>query len=156
MRIYLAAVGQRMPAWVYQACDEYGKRLPPELQIKTIEVPLIKRGKNADIKRICRDESRKLIAAVPSACALIALDVKGRKMTTEQLAKRLDQWMQCGKDVALVVGGPDGLSDEILQQAEQRLSLSDLTFPHPLVRVIIVEQLYRAWSVLSHHPYHRA
>ena len=77
-------------------------------------------------------------------------------MTTEQLATRLDQWMLHGKDIALVVGGPDGLSDEILRQAEQRLSLSDLTFPHPLVRIIIVEQLYRAWSILSHHPYHRA
>lgn len=145
-----------MPSWVYQACDEYIKRLPPELQIKTIEVPLIKRGKNADIKRIRRDESRKLIAAVPSGCALIALDVQGRKVTTEQLAERLDQWMLHGKDIALLVGGPDGLSDEILQQAEQRLSLSDLTFPHPLVRIIIAEQLYRAWSILSHHPYHRA
>lgn len=145
-----------MPSWVYQACDEYIKRLPPELQIKTIEVPLIKRGKNADIKRIRRDESRKLIAAVPSGCVLIALDVQGRKVTTEQLAERLDQWMLHGKDIALLVGGPDGLSDEILQQAEQRLSLSDLTFPHPLVRIIIAEQLYRAWSILSHHPYHRA
>ncbi|MBT8125982.1 MAG: 23S rRNA (pseudouridine(1915)-N(3))-methyltransferase RlmH [Gammaproteobacteria bacterium] len=156
MRVYLTAVGHKMPSWVYQACDEYIKRLPPELQIKTIEVPLIKRGKNADIKRIRRDESRKLIAAVPSGCALIALDVQGRKVTTEQLAERLDQWMLHGKDIALLVGGPDGLSDEILQQAEQRLSLSDLTFPHPLVRIIIAEQLYRAWSILSHHPYHRA
>ena len=145
-----------MPSWVYQACDEYIKRLPPELQFKTIEVPLIKRGKNADMKRICRDESRKLIAAVPSGCALIALDVQGRRVTTEQLATRLNQWIEQGKDIALFVGGPDGLSDELLQQAEQRLSLSDLTFPHPLVRIIIVEQLYRAWSIISHHPYHRA
>ena len=145
-----------MPSWVYQACDEYIKRLPPELQFNTIEVPLIKRGKNADVRRICRDESRKLIAAVPSGCTLIALDVRGRKMTTEQLAIRLKQWMEHGKDIALFVGGPDGLSDELLQQAEQRLSLSDLTFPHPLVRIIIVEQLYRAWSIISHHPYHRA
>lgn len=145
-----------MPSWVYQACDEYIKRLPPELTIKTIEVPLIRRGKNPDIKRICRDESRKLIAAVPSGCALIALDVRGAKVTTEQLASTLDQWMHHGKDIALVIGGPDGLSDEILQQAEQRLSLSDMTFPHPLVRIIIVEQLYRAWSINNHHPYHRA
>jgi 23S rRNA (pseudouridine1915-N3)-methyltransferase len=156
VRIYLAAVGHKMPAWVYQACDEYSKRLPAALQIKIIEVPLIKRGKNADIKRICRDESRKLIAAVPSGCAFIALDVRGRKMTTEQLATRLHQWMEHGEDIALFIGGPDGLSGELLQQAAQRLSLSELTFPHPLVRVIIVEQLYRAWSILSHHPYHRA
>ena len=156
MHIHLIAAGQKMPAWVYQACDEYIKRLPRELQLQTIEVPLIKRGKNPDIKRISRDESRKLMAAVPSGCILVALDIKGKRLTTEKLATSMDQWMQQGMDIAIVIGGPDGLSDELLQQAEQRLSLSDMTFPHPLVRIIIVEQLYRAWSILSHHPYHRA
>ena len=145
-----------MPAWVYQACDEYIKRLPRELQLKTIEVPLIRRGKNPDIAHISRDESRKLLAAVPSDCILGALDIGGKRLTTEKLAASVDQWMQQGKDIAIVIGGPDGLSDELLQQAEQRLSLSDMTFPHPLVRIIVVEQLYRAWSILSHHPYHRA
>jgi len=145
-----------MPAWVYQACDEYIKRLPRELQLNIIEVPLIKRGKNPDIWRISRDESRKIMEAVPSGCALVALDVMGKRLTTEKLATTLDRWMQQGKDIAIVIGGPDGLSDELLQQAEQRLSLSDMTFPHPLARIIIVEQLYRAWSIISHHPYHRA
>ena len=156
MHIYLIAVGQKMPAWVNQACDEYGKRLPRELQLKIIEVPLIKRGKNPDIKRISRDESRKIVEAVPAGCTLVALDLKGKRIGTEQLAVTLDQWMQFGKDIAIVIGGPDGLSDELLQQAEQTLSLSDMTFPHPLVRVIIVEQLYRAWSIICNHPYHRA
>jgi len=156
VHIHLIAVGQKLPAWVYQACDEYIKRLPRELQLKTIEVPLIKRGKNPDLKRIRKDESRKLIQAIPSACTLVALDVKGSRVTTEKLATTLDQWIQHGKDIAIVIGGPDGLSDLLLQQADQKLSLSDMTFPHPLVRIIIVEQLYRAWSILNHHPYHRA
>ena len=145
-----------MPAWVYQACDEYLKRLPREIQLKTVEVPLIRRGRNPDIKRICRDESRKLLQAVPPGFALVALDVNGSRLTTEKFASRLDRWLQHGKDIALVIGGPDGLSEEILQQAEQRLSLSDMTFPHPLVRIILFEQLYRAWSIISSHPYHRA
>jgi len=156
VHIHLIAVGQKLPAWVYQACDEYIKRLPRELKLQTIEVPLIRRGKNPDIKRIRRDESRKLMQAIPSGCTLVALDVKGKRVTTEKLAATLEQWMQQGKDMAIVIGGPDGLSDVLLQQAEHRLSLSDMTFPHPLVRIIIVEQLYRAWSILNNHPYHRA
>ena len=156
MHIYLIAVGQKMPAWVYAGCEDYIKRLPRELQLKTIEVPLIKRGKNPDIQRINRDESRKIMDAIPADCAMVALDVTGQRLSTDKFAITLNRWMQAGQDIAIVIGGPDGLSDELLQQAEHRLSLSDLTFPHPLVRVIIVEQLYRAWSIISHHPYHRA
>ena len=156
MRIHLIAVGQKMPAWVTKACEDYQKRLPRELSINTVEVPLIRRGKNPDIQRIVRDESRKVLAAVPAGCRLIALDVKGRQITTESLAASLDDWMQQGRDTAIVIGGPDGLSGELLQQADQTLSLSGMTFPHPLVRIIIVEQLYRAWSILNNQPYHRA
>ena len=154
--MHLIAVGQKGPAWVAQACDDYLKRLPRELQLNTIEVPLLKRGKNPDIQRIVRDESRKVLDAIPAGCNLVALDVKGKRTTTEKLASALDNWMQQGQDIAIVIGGPDGFSDELLQQADQALSLSDMTFPHPLVRVIIVEQLYRAWSILNNHPYHRA
>jgi 23S rRNA (pseudouridine1915-N3)-methyltransferase len=156
VHIHLIAVGQKMPAWVEQACNEYIKRLPRELQLDTIEVPIIKRGKNPDIQRIVRDESRKVLASVPTGCCLVALDVAGKKISTETLAANLDNWMQQGQDIAIVIGGPDGLSDELLQQAERTLSLSDMTFPHPLVRIIITEQLYRAWSILNNHPYHRA
>lgn len=156
MRIHLIAVGQKMPVWVTQACDDYQRRLPRELRINTIEVPLIKRGKNPDIARIVRDESRKALDALPAGCRLFALDVRGKRLTTEALAESLDDWMRYGQDIAIVIGGPDGLSDELLQQADQRLSLSDMTFPHPLVRIIVVEQLYRAWSILNNHPYHRA
>ena len=156
MHIDLIAVGQKMPAWVNQACDDYSKRLPREIRLKITEVPLIKRGKNPDLKRISRDESRKIMAAVPPGSTLVALDVKGKRISTEKLAATLDQWMQFGSDIAIVIGGPDGLSHELLGQAEVTLSLSDMTFPHPLARVIVVEQLYRAWSIINHHPYHRA
>jgi 23S rRNA (pseudouridine1915-N3)-methyltransferase len=156
VHIHLIAVGQKMPAWVDQACADFLKRLPRELQLNTIEVPLLKRGKNPDIQRIVRDESRKVLDAIPAGSSLVALDVKGSRISTEKLAITLDNWMQQGRDIAIVIGGPDGLSNELLQQADQAVSLSDMTFPHPLVRVIIVEQLYRAWSILNNHPYHRA
>jgi 23S rRNA (pseudouridine1915-N3)-methyltransferase len=156
VHIYLIAVGQKMPAWVDQACADFLKRLSRELQLNTIEVPLLKRGKNPDIQRIVRDESRKVLDTIPAGCSLVALDVKGSRMSTEKLATTLDSWMQQGRDIAIVIGGPDGLSNELLQQADQTISLSDMTFPHPLVRIIIVEQIYRAWSILNNHPYHRA
>ena len=155
MHIHLVAVGQKMPAWVDDACADFLKRLPPELKLNPVLVPLIKRGKNPDIKRIIRDESRHLLAAIPAGCQLIALDVLGKRVTTEKLSKLLDGWMLQGQDIALIIGGPDGLSDELLQQAQMKISLSDLTFPHPLIRVMVVEQLYRAWSILNNHPYHR-
>jgi 23S rRNA (pseudouridine1915-N3)-methyltransferase len=156
VHIHLIAVGQKMPAWVDQACADFLKRLPRELQLNTIEVPLLKRGKNPDIQRIVRDESRKVLDVVPAGCSLVALDVKGGRLSTEKLATTLNNWMQQGQDIAIVIGGPDGLSNELLQQADQAVSLSDMTFPHPLVRIIIVEQLYRAWTILNNHPYHRA
>lgn len=130
--------------------------MPPEIRLNIIEVPLIKRGKNPDIPRIVRDEGRKLLAAIPTSCSLVALDVKGTRVTTQKLSVVLDGWMQQGQDIALIIGGPDGISDELLQQAQMKLSLSDLTFPHTLVRIMLVEQLYRAWSILNNHPYHRA
>ena len=156
MQIHLIAVGQKMPAWVVQACDDYLRRLPRELRINLTEVSLIRRGRNPDVQRIVRDESRKLLQAVPAGCRLVALDVNGKATTTASLAASLQSWMQEGRAIAIVIGGPDGLSGELLQQADQTLSLSGMTFPHALVRIIVIEQLYRAWSILSNHPYHRA
>lgn len=144
-----------MPAWVDLACADFLKRLPPELKLTQLLIPTIKRGKNSDIPRIVRDESRLLLAAVPANCQIVALDVRGKRITTEKLSTILDNWMQQGQDIALIIGGPDGVSEELLQKAVLKISLSDLTFPHPLVRVIVVEQLYRAWSILNNHPYHR-
>ena len=155
MHIHLVAAGQKMPAWVDMACADFIKRLPPELKLNQVLIPTIKRGKNADIQRIIRDESRNLLAAVPANCQIVALDVLGKSVTTEKLSGILDNWMQQGQDIALIIGGPDGVSEELLQKAVLKISLSDLTFPHPLVRVIVVEQLYRAWTILNNHPYHR-
>jgi 23S rRNA (pseudouridine1915-N3)-methyltransferase len=143
-----------MPDWVETASQDFIKRLPAEIRIDNKLLPLIKRGKNPDIARIVRDESRKLLAAVPDNNRIIVLDVRGKQVTTEGLSTMLEDWMQQGQDVAIIIGGPDGVSDEVLQ-AGQRLSFSSLTFPHPLVKVILLEQIYRAWSIITNHPYHR-
>ncbi|MDA3869606.1 MAG: 23S rRNA (pseudouridine(1915)-N(3))-methyltransferase RlmH [Gammaproteobacteria bacterium] len=155
MHIRLVAAGHKMPAWVDLACADFLKRLPHELKLTQLLIPTLKRGKNAVIQRIVRDESRLLLAAVPANSQIVALDVRGKRVTTEKLSTILDNWMQQGQDIALIIGGPDGVSEELLQKAVLKISLSDLTFPHPLVRVIVVEQLYRAWSILNNHPYHR-
>ena len=145
-----------MPDWVEVASNDYNRRLPAEIQINSILLPLIKRGKNPDIPRIIRDESRKILAAVPKGSLLVVLDVVGKSISTMKLSAILEDWLQQAQDVSIVIGGPDGVSDELLAQASLKLSLSALTFPHPLVRVILLEQIYRAWSILNNHPYHRA
>ena len=145
-----------MPDWVEVASNDYARRLPAEIQINAILLPLIKRGKNPDIPRIIRDESRKILAAVPKGSLLVVLDVVGKSISTMKLSAILEGWLQQAQDVSIVIGGPDGVSDELLSQASLKLSLSALTFPHPLVRVILLEQIYRAWSILNNHPYHRA
>ncbi len=156
MQIHLIAVGDKMPRWVQEGFDEYAKRLPAECSLRLIEVAAARRGKNADIKRIMRDESQRLLAAIPKGTHVVALEVGGRSWSTADLSQQLDGWMNGGQDLALLVGGPDGLSDEARAAADQLWSLSPLTLPHPLVRVVLAEQLYRAWSILRNHPYHRA
>jgi len=156
LRIHLIAIGHKMPAWVDQACEDYIRRLPVEIRLNMVSLPLIKRGKNADIRRIVRDESRKLLAAVPDNTLPVVLDVAGQSLSTPKLAGLLDNWLQQGQDIALIIGGPDGVSAELLTQVQLKISLSALTFPHTLIRVMLVEQLYRAWSILNNHPYHRA
>ena len=155
MNIHLIAVGEKMPRWVQEGYREYAKRLPAECTLRLVEIPAGRRGKNADVARIMRDESARLLAAVPKGAAVVALEVGGHAWSTEQLAHRLDDWMGGGRDLALLVGGPDGLTDAARAAAGQLWSLSPLTLPHPLVRVVVAEQLYRAWSLLRNHPYHR-
>lgn len=155
MRIHLIAIGNRMDSWVYQGYEEFAKRLPPDCSLKMVEIPALKRSKNADIERITRDEGQKILSSIPKGAKVIALDVKGQHYSTEALSNTLAQWLQQGRDIALLVGGPDGLSDECLSHAEAKWSLSNLTLPHPLVRIIVAEQIYRAWSILKNHPYHR-
>ncbi len=155
MRIYLIAVGTRMPAWVTQGFEEYARRLPADCALQLVEIAAGKRGKNADIARITRDEGERTLAAIPKGARVVALDVKGRSWSTGQLSQQLDGWRHKGRDIALLVGGPEGLAAECLARAEQCWSLSPLTLPHPLVRIVVAEQLYRAWSILNGHPYHR-
>lgn len=155
MRIHLIAVGSRLDAWVYQGYEEYAKRLGQDCTLQLVEVPALKRGKNADIERITREEGQKLLSALPKGARVIALDVQGRQHSTEELAGKLADWLQSGQDIALLVGGPEGLSADCLARADEKWSLSKLTLPHPLVRIVVAEQIYRAWSVLNNHPYHR-
>lgn len=145
-----------MPAWVEEAGLDFIKRMPAEIKINSILLPLIKRGKNPDIPRIVRDESRKILSAIPKGSTLVVLDVLGQSVTTMKLSSLLDSWLQNAQDVSIVIGGPDGVSDELLSAASLKISLSALTFPHTLARVILLEQIYRAWSILNNHPYHRA
>ena len=156
MNIHFICVGNRMPQWVQEGYGEYAKRMPPECALRLVEIVPGRRGKGADIPRAIREEGERMLAAIPRDCRVLALDVKGKSWGTEQLAQQLNGWMGEGRDLALLVGGPEGLAESCLQRADGRWSLSSLTLPHPLVRVVVAEQLYRAWSVLRGHPYHRA
>jgi 23S rRNA (pseudouridine1915-N3)-methyltransferase len=156
MQITLIAVGTRMPAWVTEGYREYARRMPRECSLALTEVPLGRRGKSRPVERAVTEEGSRMLAAVSEKQRVIALDVGGRGWSTVQLAGELGGWMQDGRDVSLLVGGPDGLAADCLARAGQRWSLSPLTLPHPLVRVVLAEQLYRAWTLMSGHPYHRA
>ncbi len=156
MRLLVAAVGQRMPGWVNEAWTEYARRMPASLSLSLREISLAKRGKNADTKRLTATESKALFAAMPARARVIALDVQGQKWSTEKLAANLEDWMGDGRDVGFMIGGPDGIATDIMQKADTRWSLGPLTLPHPLVRVVLAEQLYRAWTITQNHPYHRA
>lgn len=156
MQLLVAAVGQRMPSWVNEAWTEYSRRMPPGLSLSLREIPLAKRGKNADTRRLTNNESEALLSAMPARARVIALDVRGKAWSTEQLATNLENWMGEGRDVGFMIGGPDGISPEVMARADQRWSLGPLTLPHPLVRVVLAEQLYRAWTITQNHPYHRA
>jgi len=155
MRIYLISVGQKMPGWVKQGYEEYAKRMPRECELILKEIPAGKRGKNSDIQRITRDEGERMLAALPKHCHIVTLDIPGKNWTTANLATAMTGWLDNGQDVALLVGGPEGLADSVKKLARESWSLSKLTFPHPLVRIVVAEQIYRAWSIINNHPYHR-
>ena len=156
MRIHLLAVGTRMPSWVVEGSREYAKRLPRECTLQLVEIPPAKRHKSLTAEQARQQEGQAILAALPKDCSVVALDVRGKSWSTETLAAQLDNWLVSGRDVALLVGGPDGLSDACLERADQRWSLSRLTYPHPLVRIVLAEQLYRAWTITTGHPYHRS
>ena len=156
MRLSILAVGGRMPAWVKEGVEEYSKRLPRELTLHWREIPLAKRGKDANAETLCAAEGEQLLKALPAGERVIALDVQGKRLSTESLAQSLADWQMSGDNYSFLIGGPDGLSEACLDRADWRWSLSDLTLPHPLVRVVLAEQLYRAWTITVHHPYHRS
>jgi 23S rRNA (pseudouridine1915-N3)-methyltransferase len=156
MRLRLIAVGTRMPAWVEAGFAEYAQRMPRELKLELVEVPVQARGKNADIARLRDAEGEKMLRAAGAGARIVAFDERGETLDTLGWSKALPQWQQDGRDVALLVGGPDGLAPACVAAASALWSLSRLTFPHPLVRVLIAEQLYRAWSLTQNHPYQRA
>ncbi len=155
MRLHLIAVGNRMPGWVEEGYAEYAKRLPADCALLLHEIAPGKRTKGADLERARREEGEKMLAALPKGAHVVALEVGGRAWSTEQLASHLEQWRGQGQDIALLVGGPEGLADVCRARADEQWSLSNLTLPHPLVRIVLAEQLYRAWSITQGHPYHR-
>ncbi|ERJ19225.1 Ribosomal RNA large subunit methyltransferase H protein [Salinisphaera shabanensis E1L3A] len=156
MRIRLLAVGRRMPAWVTSAYDDYAKRLPHECRLELTEIaPGNRKGQSHKPERAIADEDRRICDALSGDQDVIALAIDGKPWTTEQLAAQMREWLADGRDRALLVGGPDGLGPNSLARAHRRWSLSPLTLPHPLVRVILAEQLFRAHSILTGHPYHR-
>ena len=144
-----------MPDWVNKGYNEYAKRLTGDCQLKMVEITPGKRGKNADLARIKIQEGERILSAIPKRSLVVALEVTGKAWTTEELSRQLDHWLHGGQDIALLIGGPEGLSEACVDRADIKWSLSSLTLPHPLVRVLLSEQLYRAYSILKHHPYHR-
>lgn len=155
MHIRIIAIGTKMPAWVDAGYQEYAKRISLPFSLELIEIPAEKRTKNSDTKRLIQREGEKILSTIKTAHRIIALDVKGKPWNTEQLAAQLAFWQTEGRHCDLLIGGPDGLSSECLQVTEIKWSLSPLTLPHPLVRIVLTEQLYRAISILQNHPYHR-
>lgn len=153
MQLSLCAVGRKMPGWVSTAAGDYQKRLPKQWQFSVFEVAQANLGSTAKNKI---KEGEALLGCVPERAHVVALDNRGKSWSTKELATELTRWQELGKPVSLLVGGPDGLDDATFQRADQKWSLSPLTFPHPLVRVVVIEQIYRAYSLTINHPYHRA
>ena len=156
MKVKLISVGTKMPGWVQQGVEEYAKRIASELGFTVCEVPMAKRTKTANIEQCVQKEGDSILAALGKGDYLIALDVLGKQISTESLADRLAELKQEGLNISLIVGGPDGLSKECLSRANETWSLSKMAMPHPLVRIMVAEQLYRATTILKGHPYHRS
>ncbi len=155
MRISIITIGTKMPRWVDQGVEEYTVRMPRELRVEWKELPLAQRGKGSKAEQLVEREGQQILKAIPAGDRVIALDVRGKPLSTPQLAEQLSAWQMSGDNYSLLIGGPDGLSRECLDRAERRWSLSELTLPHPLVRILLAEQLYRAWTITVNHPYHR-
>ena len=156
MKARLVAVGERAPGWVAQGFAEYQKRLSHWLPLELVEVEPGVRGKGRDTARAMSDEGARVLAALPKNAHVVALDVPGKQWSSEQLARRMEHWRQQGRDLAFLIGGPEGHAAEVIARADEHWSLGPLTLPHMLVRLVLAEQLYRAAALLANHPYHRA
>ena len=154
MKLVIVAVGHRMPDWVTEGCNEYLKRMPRELPTSVVEIKPEPRGSRTR-EQLTAAERERILPAVAACRRIVALDERGRDLTTQQLAQRLEVWMQEGGDTAFVIGGADGLDPELKQGASEMIRLSSLTLPHAMARLVLCEQLYRAISVVRNHPYHR-
>ena len=154
MKLLIVAVGLRVPDWAQTAWDDYAKRFPPELKVELKAVKTEPRGSKT-LPTLYAAERQRIEAAIPRGTRIVVLDERGTHLTTQALASSLTRWQLGGGDVALVIGGPDGLEPEFRQAAHERIRLSDMTLPHAMVRVLLIEQLYRAWSINANHPYHR-
>ncbi|PXW94784.1 23S rRNA (pseudouridine1915-N3)-methyltransferase [Sphaerotilus hippei] len=155
MKLWMVAVGQRLPAWADTAYDDYAKRFPPDLRLELKAVKTEPRTQGKPVEALMAAERQRIEAALPRGCRKVVLDEHGTRLTTTALAQRLQAWQLDGRDVALLIGGPDGLDPALREGADERIRLSDLTLPHAFVRVMLAEALYRAWSVTVGHPYHR-
>lgn len=155
MRARLIAVGAGMPDWVEAGFAEYSKRLSHGLPLELVEIAAGVRGKGRDAGRAMQEEGQRVLATLPKSPWVVALDARGKLWSSEQLAERLQFWRGLGRDLAFLIGGPEGHAAAVLERADERWSLGPLTLPHPLVRIVLAEQLYRAVSILANHPYHR-
>lgn len=155
LKITVIAVGNKMPEWVVQGSNEYAKRFNDGIQLKMIEIPLIRRTKSSDLARIMEKEAASIKEAIPNGARLIALEIEGKTFSSEDLAQKITQLQQLSSHFCFLIGGPEGLAQETLALCDERWSLSKLTLPHPLVRIILLETLYRAWSIINNHPYHK-
>lgn len=155
MRIRIIALGTKMPAWVEAGYEEYAKRLPRDWAVEMLALPLASRGKSTSAAAVMEKEADSMLAAIGKGDKVVALEVNGRPWSTEQLAQQLDDWRMTGANYSLLIGGPDGLAQRCRDRADLQWSLSPLTLPHPLVRIVVIEQLYRAYSLLHNHPYHK-
>ena len=155
MQLVIAAVGHKMPDWIATGFTEYAKRMPPDCRLVLKEIKPVDRSGSRSADTVMAMERSRIEAVIPKGSQVVALDEHGRDVTTMQLAKNLTQWQQGGTDVTFVIGGADGLDGQFKQQADMLLRISSLTLPHGMVRVLLAEQLYRAWSITQNHPYHR-
>ncbi len=156
MRATIISICDKLPTWVKEGFIDYAERLRRDLPLQCVDLSLGKRGANADIRKALADEGARMLAAIPKNARIIALDGEGERVSSESLAQQLSRWRQEGRDLAFLIGGPDGLAPQCLVAKHQSISLGAMTLPHALVRIVLAEQLFRAHCILTNHPYHRA